>query len=494
MGSQQQDRPHHRELTHHSSASQAARIRLSGDLSEDRYAHGELLHVNDLAATYNVDLSEMFGLLSDLTTLGMVVPGPKNSVMVQSGTPKEMQEAYEIRAALEEIGGRAAAKVLKGKTRGLRCRLDAMRAAVRKGDLDAYVAHDVEFHRSILAASENDVLLRLWDTLLFDVRLRAVISKISRNLAEVVESHKAIIDALDAGYGKEAGLLLRNHSESFLQFLKKAERDSGFHRELQIARIVQEALVPEQSPPIPGLSCQAFYKPARTVGGDYYDFIPLEEGSWGIAIGDVSGKGIGAALMMASLQASLRAHALNTPPDVPNLINNLNRLVYKSSPEHFYASLFYARYQPDTRSLTYVNAGHVPPIVLRRGNGLCQVFELNSGGPPVGMFADSHYASATFQLESSDSVVAYTDGITEAQTDDYELWGRHRLESLICSSRGATPQEIVQRIVSEVSDFAAGGSQTDDMTLLVMEVQEEHRKAKSNNGNPEPFHMSKKSY
>ena len=471
--------PQRREgLTFVSDSTQVARIRLAGALSDGQIPT-ELLRACEIANRYNTDVGTVRRLFSDLQALGMLTLKADGSAMIRSRTPKEMQEAYEIRAALEEIGGRAAAKVLKGETRGLRWRLDAMGVAVRQGDLDAYVAHDVEFHRSILAASQNDVLLRIWDTLLFDVRLRAVISKVSGNLVDVVESHKAIIDALDAGYGKEAGLLLRNHSESFLQFLRKVERDSGFHRELQIARIVQEALVPEQSPPIPGLSCQTFYKPARTVGGDYYDFIPLEEGSWGIAIGDVSGKGIGAALMMASLQASLRAQALHAPPDVSNFINNINRLVYKSSPEDFYASLFYARYQPDTRSLTYVNAGHVPPIVLRRGDGQCQVFELNSGGPPVGMFADSHYASVTFQLESSDSVVAYTDGITEAQTDDYELWGQHRLERLICSSRGATPQQIVQRIVSEVSDFAAEGSQTDDMTLLVMEVGEEHREAES---------------
>jgi sigma-B regulation protein RsbU (phosphoserine phosphatase) len=330
----------------------------------------------------------------------------------------------------------------------------------------------MEFHHGIIAASQNDVLRRIWDTMLFDMRLRAVISKVSGNLADVVESYVAIIEALDAGHGKEAGLLLRNHSESFLQFLKKAEHDSGFRRELQIARTVQEALVPEQCPSIPGLSCQAFYKPARAVGGDYYDFIPLEEGGWGVAIGDVSGKGIGAALMMASLQASLRAQVLHGPPDVPNLIDNLNRLVYKSSPKHFYASLFYARYQPETRSLTYVNAGHVPPIVLRQSNGQCKVFELDSGGPPVGMFPDSHYISGTFQLEATDSVIAYTDGITEAQTVDYELWGQHRLENLICSKHKSTPQEIVQRIVSEVSDFATGGLQTDDMTLLVMQVQD----------------------
>jgi serine phosphatase RsbU (regulator of sigma subunit) len=87
------------------------------------------------------------------------------------------------------------------------------------------------------------------------------------------------------------------------------------------------------------------------------------------------------------------------------------------------------------------------------------------------MFANSHYTSGTFQLESTDSFVAYTDGITEAQTDDYELWGKHRLENIICSKRKSTPQEIVQRIVSEVADFATGGSQTDDMTLLVIQVQ-----------------------
>ncbi|HEX8894892.1 MAG TPA: FCD domain-containing protein, partial [Terriglobales bacterium] len=307
---------------------QAARIRLAGAFSDGQIPTG-LLQACEIANRYKTDVGTVRRLFSDLQALGMVTLKADGSAMIRSRTPEEMQEAYEIRAALEEIGGRAAAKFLKGETRRLRRRLDAMRAAVREDDLDAFVTHDVEFHRSILAASRNDVLLQIWDTLLLDLRLRAVISKVSRNLADVVESHEAIIDALDAGHGKEAGLLLRNHSESFLQFLKKAERDSGFHRELQIARVVQEALVPEQSPPIPGLSCQAFYKPARTVGGDYYDFIPLEKGSWGIAIGDVSGKGIGAALMMASLQASVRAQALHAPPDVSNLINNINRLVYK---------------------------------------------------------------------------------------------------------------------------------------------------------------------
>jgi len=176
--------------------------------------------------------------------------------------------------------------------------------------------------------------------------------------------------------------------------------------------------------------------------------------------------------MMASLQASLRAQALHSPSDIAILINNINQLVYKSSPEYFYASLFYAEYQPASRLLTYVNAGHTSPIVLRQNGRPCQVYELNSGGPPVGMFPESHYTPATFELEPSDYVVAYTDGITEAQKGDDELWGRQRLESLVCSSRHETPQQIVRRIVDEVATFAKGGASSDDMTLLVIQVHE----------------------
>ena len=259
----------------------------------------------------------------------------------------------------------------------------------------------------------------------------------------------------------------------YVPFLRQMERDSTSHLELEIARNVQEAFLPEPCPSIPGLSCQAFYKPAHTVGGDYYDFLPLLHGRWGFAIGDVSGKGIGAALMMASLQASLRAQALHSGSDVAGVMNTVNCLLHGVSPEAFYASLFYMEYQPATRMLKYVNAGHCPPIVLRRNNGRCEMHELNAAGPPVGMLSHSRYAPASFQLKASDYIVAYTDGITEAQRTDDELWGQNRLESLLCSSRHQTPQQIVRRIVDEVAAFAVDGSQSDDMTLVVMQVLEQ---------------------
>jgi sigma-B regulation protein RsbU (phosphoserine phosphatase) len=357
----------------------------------------------------------------------------------------------------------------------LRYELAAMRAALDERDLDAYAEHDVRFHRVILRASENDVLLRVWDTLSVDLRMRATIGKVTQNLPEVVESHQPIVEALDRGQGQEAALLLRNHVETFLQFLKKATSDSGVQRavvkDLETAKDVQKALFPQKDISIPGLHCRTFYKPAQGIGGDYYDFFPLPDDRWGIAIGDVSGKGIGAALIMASLQASLRAQALHAHSDLATLMADVDRLVHASSPVHLYASLFYAEFQPATRVLEYVNAGHNPPIVLRWKEDRCEVFHLNAGGTPVGLLEETQFIPETFQFEGGDLLVAYTDGITESDNPSGELWGPDRLENLLRKCRHKNPDEIVQHILDERFAFAEGQPQRDDMTLVVMRVQ-----------------------
>jgi len=151
----------------------------------------------------------------------------KSSAIVQSAYPEETQEAYEIRAAIEEIAGRTAAAVLKGYTAELQYELTAMRAAVARGDLDACAEHDVKFHRSILKASQNGVLLRVWDTLAFDLRIRAAIGKVSKELPELVDSHQPIVEALEKGCEREAGLLLRNHVEIVLECLTRGESGAG---------------------------------------------------------------------------------------------------------------------------------------------------------------------------------------------------------------------------------------------------------------------------
>jgi sigma-B regulation protein RsbU (phosphoserine phosphatase) len=216
------------------------------------------------------------------------------------------------------------------------------------------------------------------------------------------------------------------------------------------------------------MCCQSFYKPAQGLSGDYYDFFPLQDDRWGIAIGDVSGKGIGAALIMASLQASLRAQAQHSHSDLSTLMGEVDRLVYASSPVHFYASLFYAEFDPEARVLEYVNAGHNPPMVLRWKEGACEVFHLRAGGTPIGLLEENKFAPGTFQVEPGDVLVAYTDGITESENGAGEMWGQQGLELLLRTFHDKSSEEIIQGILDTRSTFAGGQAQRDDMTLLVM--------------------------
>ena len=397
-----------------------------------------------------------------------------SSAAVPAPRPEEIQEVYEIRAALEEIAGRAAARALKGNTSALRREVDEMRAAFRCRDLDCFIEHDVAFHRHMLQASQNQTLVRVWDSLAVDQRIRAAFETVSRDFPGVVESHQPIVDALDKGRGREAGLLLRNHVETILEFLKKSDSDSGFHRairdDLERAREVHKSFFPEEELSIPGLVCEGFNKAVHSIGGDYYAFLPLKDDCWGIAIGDVCGKGIGAALLMASLQASLRAQAMHAHSDLSNLIDGVERLILAASPRHLYASL---EYDPVTRVLSYVNAGHNAPIVLRWKDNECNIFTLESTGPPLGLLEGSQFTSQALQLETDDVLVMYTDGMTEAESPGGESWGQERLKIVLRDCRHCSPAQILTRIVDEVLAFTKGTAQGDDMTLVVVGVKRE---------------------
>jgi len=242
--------------------------------------------------------------------------------------------------------------------------------------------------------------------------------------------------------------------------------------DLEGAKDVQQAFFRPQTFSIPCISCETFYQPAHSIGGDYYDFLLLQGGRWGIAIGDVSGKGIGAALIMARLQASLRAQALHSHLDLSTLIGDVNQLVFESSPANFFASLFYAEYEPAKRLLKYANAGHNPPIVVRGHNGSSEIFHLTPTDIPIGISADLQFTTRTFQLAIDDVLVAYTDGITEQQNPHGEMWGEEKFEILLRSCCPASSEQIIECILAEVSAFANGQPQRDDMTLVVLKVEE----------------------
>jgi sigma-B regulation protein RsbU (phosphoserine phosphatase) len=243
------------------------------------------------------------------------------------------------------------------------------------------------------------------------------------------------------------------------------------NREIEIAREVQERLFPQRLPGIAGLDYFGRCRTALGVGGDYYDFLALPDGKLGVALGDVSGKGIAAALTMASLQASLRADAMRAGDDIAGLITRVNQMLYDASPDDRYATLFYAQYDPATHGLSYVNAGHCPPILLRSAATNGRVERLDqAGGTVVGLLEDCAYEQSEAFLAPGDLLVIYTDGFSEAMSPELTEWGEGRLIESIVGCAGLPARGVVTRIMQAADAFAAGAPQSDDMTLVVLRV------------------------
>lgn len=270
----------------------------------------------------------------------------------------------------------------------------------------------------------------------------------------------------------QTGLALEN-SRLTEAVAKEAAQKERLNAELDIAREVQERLFPQELPKVAGLEYFGACRPALGVGGDYYDFLELPGGKFGIAIGDVSGKGIGASLMMASLQASLRGQALHSGDNLAGLMTHVNTLVYEASTTNRYATFFYARYDPESRNLSYVNAGHNPPFLLRPDDDSCvEVIKLETGGAVVGMLPSmlARYEQGEIQLQPGDLLVGFTDGISESMNNAEEEWGEDELLQELKFLMDEPPQEILQRVVAAADRFADGAKQHDDMTMIVVKV------------------------
>jgi phosphoserine phosphatase RsbU/P len=272
--------------------------------------------------------------------------------------------------------------------------------------------------------------------------------------------------ALLESVASQTGLALENSrlTEAVASEVAQRERLS---RELEIAREVQQRLFPQSGPQIAGLDYAGKCRPASSVGGDYYDFVEMGDGRLGIAIGDISGKGIPAALLMASLQASLRGLAIANPPELSRLMGNLNRLIYDASPSNRYATFFYGVYNATSREFMYVNGGHNPPMIFR-GN---DVLRLEEGGPVVGLFGPAQYSQGVVFLEPGDTMVLFTDGVSEAMNNEEEEFDEARLVGSVRSGAGLNPSELIDHVMVDCDAFAAGAPQHDDMTLVVVKVE-----------------------
>ncbi len=260
-----------------------------------------------------------------------------------------------------------------------------------------------------------------------------------------------------------AGLLLL-----VLLVLEVADRVT-MKRDLEIAREIQMWLVPAKPPAVPGLEVAFVNRPANTVAGDYYDVFPRAgsnaEPDILLAIADVAGKSLPAALLMATFQASLKTLSAS-PCSLLDLVAGLNRYACAHSREGLrFTTAFLAEFAPALGVLTFVNAGHNAPILLRAGGG---IERLERGGIPLGILSDAPYESGSLTLEKGDLLIIFTDGVVEAVNDRDEEFGEERLLATVLPLRGEQAEVVVRRVMAQVETFVGMAHQHDDITCFVV--------------------------
>jgi phosphoserine phosphatase RsbU/P len=253
----------------------------------------------------------------------------------------------------------------------------------------------------------------------------------------------------------------------YAQLIQQVTEQEKLKREIEIAKQVQAQLFPQTLPRMQSLDYTGMCRAARGVGGDYYDFLLITPGKLGIALGDISGKGISAALLMASLQALLRSHAPSRMDQVAALAGDINRLMQSSAAPGKYATFFYALYHEEQQTFTYVNAGHIPPVIFHATG---TVTRLGTGGMVIGMFADAKYCQETVSLQPGDIFLSFSDGVTEAMNAQEEEYGEEALCKLISENRDLSADRMRELIVEKTDEFVAGAPQHDDFTLVIAKV------------------------
>ena len=258
-------------------------------------------------------------------------------------------------------------------------------------------------------------------------------------------------------------------TDNLRRLIVVAKENERLQSELEIAREVQAQLFPKAAPSIRGLKLAGVCNPARMVSGDYYDFLSVSEGAVAFAIGDVAGKGISAALLMAAIQSSMRTQltgASGARPDhfsAASLVSTLNQQLYASTSPEKYATFFFALYDDTQHTLTYTNAGHLPPFLMRGE----EMLPLDSTGTVVGAFPMVEYGEQTIPLDPGDILVAYTDGIVEPENVYGEMFGEDRFKELLLRYRAADSAEIIARAMDAVVTWTGSSELQDDMTMLV---------------------------
>src|ERR687890_416960 len=252
---------------------------------------------------------------------------------------------------------------------------------------------------------------------------------------------------------------------------QEAQERERIEQELRVARLIQQTLLPKTLPELPGYDVAAYYQPAREVGGDFYDFLELEDGRLGLVVGDVTDKGVPAALVMATTRTMLRASAqrLFSPGEV---LRRANDALVTDIPPNMFITCLYAILDVESGRLVYANAGHDLPYRRRAGRSE-GADELRARGMPLGLMPGMGYEEKEIVLERGESVLFYSDGLVEAHDPQREMFGFPRLQGLVGTHRSGG-QELVNFLLSELARFTGEGwEQEDDITLVTLERSEE---------------------
>lgn len=269
----------------------------------------------------------------------------------------------------------------------------------------------------------------------------------------------------------ELGVSFNRMTENLARLMTVAKEKERLQSEIEIAREVQNQLYPRVAPETKSLRLTAVCRPARIVSGDYYDFEPTHDTYVALAIGDVAGKGISAALLMATLQSSLRtqlnAHVYNgrngAPPSAARLVSQLNQYLYANTTAEKYSTLCLGLYHEADGSFSYSNGGHLPPALVRGG----AVTRLDVNGTVVGAFPFAEYGESHIELEPGDLLVFFTDGVTEPENEYGEMFGEERFFDLLARNAHLGEEEIVRTVIESIRKWTGSEELQDDMTLLL---------------------------
>lgn len=248
----------------------------------------------------------------------------------------------------------------------------------------------------------------------------------------------------------------------------EAEMGRLLRRELDIARDVQMKLLPRSFPPVSGLEYTGFCRSARFVGGDFYDLLPLSDGGFAFTLGDVSGKGVPAAVLMASTHTLLRSLISMKSEDLSRVVSELNQAMLLTSSDDRYSTLFCGVINPERNQMRYVNAGQIPPYIVKEDGRLLAP---PGGNIPVGMLKSSVYKEGSIQLDPNDLLVCVSDGLTEVKNRKQEFWDEETILSVLRRNAGGDLDTLTEELVRAADAWADGTEQHDDMTLVAVRIR-----------------------